>query len=86
MSCCRRAEIIYVTVSVIADYNDVYLEQGLETPMLMEYPIKNKTVTDITATVKQHQDIISVMLAAHSLTGCDTVCSLHSLELGNDQC
>ena len=70
-------ETRYVTASVLVDYNDVYLEQGLETPMLMEYPLKKNTVTDITATIKQHQDIISVMLAAHSLTGCDMY--VHSL-------
>ena len=52
--------------------------------MLMEYPMKHaeeQTVTDITltATIKQHQDIISIMLAAHSLTGCDTVCTFFGI-------
>ena len=68
-----------VTVSVLVDYTGVYLEQGLETPILMEYPIKEKTVTDITATIKQHQDIIPVILATHSLTGCDTVCTFFGI-------
>ena len=80
--CVAVEKPISVTVSVLADYTDVYVEQVLESPMLMEYPMKHakeQTVTDITATIKQHQDIISIMLSAHSLTGCDTVCTFFGI-------
>ena len=42
-------------------------------PMVMEYPIKERTVIDIQATVKKYSRIIPAMLAAHALTGYDTV-------------
>ena len=67
-------------VTVLADDTDVYalllyhyLEQGIQTPMFMESPVKERTVVDIQATVKKHQNIIPAILAGHALTGCDTV-------------
>ena len=39
----------------------------------MESPVKERTVVDIQATVKKHQNIIPAILAGHALTGCDTV-------------
>ena len=42
-------------------------------PMVMEYPIKEKTIIDIQATVKKYSRIIPAMLAAHALTRYDTV-------------
>ena len=67
-------------VRVVADDTDVfvlllhhYQEQGLTTQMIMESPIKERAVIDIPATVEKFSDIIPSMLAAHALTGCDTV-------------
>ena len=41
------------SVTVLANDTDVHFEQGLETPVLMEFSIKEKTVTDIPATIKE---------------------------------
>ena len=39
----------------------------------MDLPIHGRAVIDINATVDQHCEIIPDLLAAHGLTGCDTV-------------
>jgi len=39
----------------------------------MESPIKDRVVVDIGKTVEKHQNIIPEILAAHALSGCDTV-------------
>ena len=67
---------------VIADDTDIFVLllhfccQGdipASTSVLMVSPIHGRTVIDINATVNQHQEIIPGLLAAHGLTGCDTV-------------
>jgi len=50
-----------------------YLEDGLTLLVTMESPIKDRVVVDIGKTVKKHQNIITEILAAHALSGCDTV-------------
>ena len=47
--------------------------KGSQSPLIMESPIRDRSVIDIHATVDRHRDIIPSMLAGHSLTGCDTV-------------
>ena len=76
-------------VTVLADHTDVYilllyhyLEQGFNTQTVMESPIKERTVTDIQATVQKHKEIIPSMLPAHSLTGCDTVAACFGIDKG----
>ena len=39
----------------------------------MESSSNARTLTDVGATAKQHADIACQLLAAHALTGCDTV-------------
>lgn len=41
--------------------------------VLMVLPIHGRTMIDINATVHQYRPIISNLVAAHGLTGCDTV-------------
>ena len=41
----------------------------------------SRTVVDIAATVAKHQEIIPYLLAAHALSGCDTVA--HMWGIGN---
>ena len=67
-------------VTILADDTDVYalllhhyLQEGLQSPMLMESPIKDRKIIDIRATVEKHHNIIPSLLAGHALTGCDTV-------------
>ena len=59
-----------------------YLQQGLQTQMVMESPIKERNVIDIQATIEKHESIIPTMLVAHALTGCYTVSVFHSVGKG----
>ena len=50
--------------------------------MVMESPIKERTVIDIQAIVKKHQGIIPGILAGHALSGCDTVAACFGVGKG----
>ncbi len=76
------AEVKAKKVLVVADDIDIlvlllhFCCQGdipASTSVLMVSPIRGRAVIDINATVDLHRDIIPDMLAAHGLTGCDTV-------------
>ena len=63
-------------VTILADDTDVYalllyhyLQQDLQIPMVMESPIKERTVIDICATVEKHRGIIPAILAGHAISG-----------------
>ena len=67
---------------VVADDTDVFAlllhfcckeDIQASTSVLMVSPIHGRSMIDINATVTQHRDIIPNLLAAHGLTGCDTV-------------
>ena len=69
-------------VLVVADDTDIFVLllhlccQGdipASTSVLMVSPIRGRVVVDINATVDLHRDIIPDLLAAHGLTGYDTV-------------
>ena len=67
-------------VSVIADDTDVfvllihhYQNEGLTSAMFMTSPVQQRSTIDIKATVEKHQAIVPGLLAAHALSGCDTV-------------
>ena len=73
-------------VTILADDTDVYaliihyyLQEGLQSPMVMESPIKDRKIIDIRATVEKHHDIIP---AGHALTGCDTVAACYGVGKG----
>lgn len=70
-------------VKVICDDTDVfvlllhfYSLTKLSSMMLMEGTSGERTMVDIGATAAKHQLIIPSLLAAHALTGCDTVARL----------
>ena len=76
------AEVKEKKVLVVADDTDIvvlllyFCCQGdipASTCVLMVSPIRGRAVIDINATVDRHRDIIPYLLAAHGLTGCDTV-------------
>ena len=76
------AEVKAKIVPVVADDTDIFVLllhlccQGdipVSTSVLMVSPIRDRAVIDINATVDLHRDIIPDLLAAHGLTGCDTV-------------
>ena len=67
---------------VVADDTDVFVlllhfcrkeDIPASTSVVMVSPIHGRSMIDINATVNQHHDIIPTLLAAHGLTGCDTV-------------
>ena len=49
------------------------------TSVLMVSPIRDRAVLDINATIDLHRDIIPDLLAAHGLTGCDTVATFFGI-------
>ena len=76
------AEVKAKQVLVVADGTDICVlllhlcYQGdipATTSVLMVSPILGHAVIDINATVDLHRAIIPYLLAAHGLTGCDTV-------------
>ena len=69
-------------VNFVADDADVYAflvhhyyTENLTKAMIMESPLQDRKSTDIKATVKQLEStiVISDLLAAHAVSGCDTV-------------
>ena len=60
-------------ISVICDDTDVFLLLLHYYHQLMEGTTSQRTTTDIAATVKKHANIVPQLLAAHALSGCDTV-------------
>ena len=76
------AEVKAKKVLVVADDTDICVlllhfcclgDIPASTSVLMVSPIRGRAVIDINATVDLHRDIIPDLLAAHGLTGCDTV-------------
>lgn len=74
---------------VVADDTDIFIlllhfsyEGDISFPVTMVSPIHDRAVIDIDATVEKHRAIIPDLLAAHGLTGCDTVASYHGIGKG----
>ena len=49
---------------------------------MMTSPIRERTVIDINASVDKNRTIMDNLLAAHGLTGCDTVAMYHGIGKG----
>ena len=47
--------------------------------MFMEFPIHGRQTIDIRATAKEHASILPNLLAAHRLSGCDTVAPCYGI-------
>ena len=67
-------------VSAMADDNDVcilllhyYNQKELNISMFMESSVHGRQTIDIRETAKEHANILPNLLAAHGLSGCDTV-------------
>ena len=68
------------SISVISDDTDVfvlllhhYQMAGLEVPLTMESPSKERAILDITLTQAKHKKIVTNLLPAHAISGCDTL-------------
>ena len=77
--------------ALVADDTDVFVlllrfcckkDIPASTSVLMVSPIHGRSMIDINATVNQHRDIIPNLLAAHGLTGCDTVAPHFGMGIG----
>ena len=73
-------------LSVMADDNDVYIllshyynQKELNIPMFMESPVHRRQTTDIRGTAKEQANILPNLLAAHGLSGCDTVAPCYGI-------
>ena len=76
-------------ISVVPDDTDVfvlllhhYKAQNLSFPVVMESLIKERAVIDIRQTVLRNSDIVPDLIAAHALSGCDTVACYHGIGKG----
>ena len=74
---------------VVADDTDVFAllvhfrhASLIGNPVFIQSPKKERTVIDIDATVEKNFSIIPGLLAAHALTGCDTVASYYGIGKG----
>ena len=73
-------------IAVICDDTDVfvmllhhYSPLGIKMKITMESTSAKRTVIDIGQTAARYKNINQYLLAAHALSGCDTVSSLHGI-------
>ena len=83
---CYAASHGATTIIVICDDTDVFLlllhyyfVQNLTCNLFMGGTSAERSVVDIAATVRKHSPIITQLLAAHAISGCDTVAQLSGL-------
>ena len=77
------------TIKVICDDTDVFVllmhfchHQQMRCSLIMEATCSERVSVDIQASVEKSKDIVPNLLAAHGLTGCDTVAKLHGIGKG----
>ena len=73
-------------VKVISDDTDFfvlflhfYIEQSLSTTVFLEGTGSNRNVIDIGKTAEKQKDVVPSLLAAHVLSGCNSVPMLYGL-------
>ena len=59
-----------------------YSEQNLRCNVIMEGTSSERLTVDIKASVEKHANIVPQLLAAHGLSGCDTVAQLYGIGKG----
>lgn len=77
------------TVLVVADDTDIFVllmhfcyYRDISCTVYMVSPIQGRSVISINASVEKHKTIIPDLLAAHGLTGCDTVATYFGIGKG----
>ena len=75
-----------MSIGILCDGTNVFFElchykkrNKIPNKVYMVSPKKGKLATDIDATVVTHGDLLSSLLEAHIISGCDTVCSYHDI-------
>ena len=73
-------------ITVVCDDTDVlillvhhYAVHQMTSTVIMEGTSQGRTIVDIGETAKKHAAIVSQLLAAHAITGCDTVAQLSGI-------
>ena len=73
-------------LSAMADDTDVYIlllhyynQKEFNIPVFMESSVHGRQTTNIRAAAKEHANILPNLLAAHGLSGCDTVASCNGI-------
>jgi hypothetical protein len=76
-------------VLVVADDTDVFVllchfvfNGDINGHVMMVSPIKGRALIDINSSVEKHQAVMNNLLAAHALTGCDTVATYFGIGKG----
>ena len=76
-----------MSIGVLCDDTDVFVglchfkkRNKIPNKVYMVSLKKGKLATDIDATVATLGDLLSSLLEAHIISGCDTVCSFHGIE------
>ena len=76
----------YSNIKVICDDTDVllllvhfYIEQQMTINVTMEGPNTGRSIIDIDQTAQKHHNIAKYLLAAHALTGCDTMSCMYGI-------
>lgn len=77
-------------ITVVSDDTDVFVlllhhyhQAGIDVPIVMESPRKERTIVDIQSTLAKHTQIVEHLLPAHAISGCDTVASYYGLGKGS---
>ena len=80
------ADIGCKTINVICGDTDVFVllahyfaEESLSVSLIMESTSRSRSSIDIGATVAKHSGIVPQMIAAHAVSGCDTVSCYHGI-------
>ena len=69
----KRINIVCEDTDVFVLLVHFYAKLSLTCRLTMEGPSAERSTVDIGATVKEHQQLLSKLPAAHALSGCDTV-------------
>ena len=56
-----------------------FAEESLSVSLIMESTSRSRSSIDIGATVTKHSDIVPQLIAAHPVSGCDTVGCYHGI-------
>ncbi len=74
-------------IAVVSDDTDVfvlllyhYQMVGVEVPLTMESPSKERAILDIKVTQAKHRDIVN-LLPAHAISGCDTTACYWKMDM-----
>ena len=69
----------YVTTHVFVLLAHYFAEESLSVSLIMESSSRSRSSIDIGVTVTKHSDIVPQLIAAHAVSGCDTVGCYHGI-------